>query len=42
MGLDTAGTMSATETALAFKFSVEGGMNGQVLEVRKYGKGNLI
>ena len=40
MGMDTAGTLSAAQTALSYKSSVEGDMNGQVLDVRIYGKGN--
>ena len=38
MGMDTAGTMSPSETARAYKASVEGDMAGQILDVRKYGK----
>jgi len=38
MGLGTAGTMPAAETAITYKLCVEGDMNGQVLDVRKYGK----
>ena len=38
MGMDTAGTMSASETAKAYQASVEGDMTGQVLDVREYGK----
>ena len=37
MGMPTAGTMSASETAKAYLASVEGSMTGQVLDVRKYG-----
>lgn len=36
MGMDTAGTMSATQTAIAYKASLEGDMNGHVLDVRDY------
>jgi NAD(P)-dependent dehydrogenase (short-subunit alcohol dehydrogenase family) len=37
MGMATAGTMSAIETAKAYKASVDGQMTGQVLDVRDYG-----
>jgi NAD(P)-dependent dehydrogenase (short-subunit alcohol dehydrogenase family) len=36
MGMDTSGSMSAADTALAYKASVEGDVNGQVLDVRDY------
>jgi NAD(P)-dependent dehydrogenase (short-subunit alcohol dehydrogenase family) len=36
MGMDTAGTMSAAQTAIAYKISVDGDMSGQVLDVREY------
>ena len=38
MGMDTAGSMSAVETARAYQAGVEGDMTGQVLDVRDYGK----
>lgn len=38
MGMDSAGTMSATETARAYSVCVVGEMTGQVLDVRDYGK----
>lgn len=38
MGLSIAGSMSAAETARAYKASVYGNMTGQVLDVRDYGK----
>jgi len=38
MGMDTAGTMSAIETARAYQASKDGDMTGQVLDVREYGK----
>ncbi len=38
MGMGLAGTMSAIETARAYRACVEGDMTGQVLDVRKYGK----
>ena len=38
MGMDTADTMSAAETARAYQASVEGDMTGQTLDVRDYGK----
>lgn len=37
MGMDTAGSMSAIETAKAYQACVEGDMTGQVLDVREYG-----
>lgn len=37
MGMDTAGTMSAAETARSYQVSMEGNMTGQVLDVREYG-----
>ena len=36
MGLPTEGALSAAQTALAYKASVEGEMNGQLLDVRDY------
>jgi NAD(P)-dependent dehydrogenase (short-subunit alcohol dehydrogenase family) len=36
-GMATAGTMSAAETAKAYKACVDGPMTGQVLDVRDYG-----
>ncbi len=36
MGLTTTGTMSAPETALAYKAIVEGDMSGQILDPRKF------
>ncbi|MCP4263221.1 MAG: short chain dehydrogenase [Planctomycetes bacterium] len=38
MGMDKAGTMSATETAKAYQSCITGNMTGQVLDVRDYGK----
>ncbi len=38
MGLPVAGTMSAAETAKAYRASVYGKMTGQVLDVRDYGR----
>jgi len=38
MGMDTAGTMSASETAKAYKAGIEGNMTGQILDGRRYGK----
>ncbi len=38
MGMDSAGTMSAAETAKAYRVSVEGDMTGQVLDVRDFGR----
>lgn len=38
LGMDTVGTMSATETAKAYRVSVEGEMTGLVLDVRDFGK----
>jgi len=36
MGMDTTGTLSAADTAKAYKVSLEGGMTGQVLDVQAY------
>ena len=38
LGMDTAGSMSALETAKAYRASLLGDMTGQVLDVREYGK----
>lgn len=38
MGMGSAGTMSTIETAKAYRACVEGEMNGQVIDVRDYGK----
>jgi len=38
MGMGSAGTMSAIETARAYQACVEGDMTGQVLDVRDHGK----
>jgi NAD(P)-dependent dehydrogenase (short-subunit alcohol dehydrogenase family) len=38
MGMGLAGTMSAEETANAYRVCVEGDMTGRVLDVRDYGK----
>ncbi len=38
MGMNTAGTMLAIETAKAYQASTEGDMTGQVLDVRDYGR----
>ena len=37
MGMDAAGSMSATETARAYQASIDGDMTGQVLDVRDFG-----
>ena len=36
MNMDTAGTLSAADTARAYRASLDGDMTGQVLDVRKY------
>lgn len=38
MGMDTAGTMSAGETAKAYLAGINGQMTGHVLDVREYGR----
>ena len=38
LGMDTTGSMSASETAKAYQASLTGEMTGQVLDVRDYGK----
>jgi hypothetical protein len=38
LGMDTAGSMTAAETAKAYQASVQGSMSGQVLDARDYGK----
>ena len=38
MGMDTAGTMPAAETARTYQAVLQGVMNGHVLDVRDYGK----
>jgi NAD(P)-dependent dehydrogenase (short-subunit alcohol dehydrogenase family) len=38
MGMAETGTMSAAQTAKAYQACVEGGMTGQVLDVRDYGE----
>jgi len=37
MGMPTAGTMTATDTARVYRAGVEGTMTGQVLDVREFG-----